>query len=531
MSLHWSTDPLLYDEQPIKYNNWETANSLIEQKGLAAVVQSDHSLTNLYGILVRKIDFVRSTSRDRIIARFPFLIIDTLLKEKLLPHLLSLAEVVHHYFYKSIDKSILTWKKVISEYLEKGVLPLPVFRCAQEVLPNLSFPIVNDSLHLQSARGEAFTFPTKLTSKLAYLCGICNGDGNLRDYWIIVADETKEHIEFISKLFIEMFSKEGAIMKTGGAWIVKLNLLWGARLFNFLTNHAIDEPKYASLREPQLFQYLGEPYRSIYWSGVFDADGSYKNQIVFSTIKEEYAQDFHCFLSDHSIESNFFVKTGSGYQINILAKDKTKIAELLCSLHPKKRQDFIEHLEKTTQMYEFHGINLERLTPTGYFNYIYLPTMSVIGLSKYFENISPKTSLFTKQEIHTYRSNNGITIQKLLKHLQETNQDLMLFLDNHVTNLFFRSASSPLIKLPLRPTSDFERLAKSMIPTNIGATLYNSTEELTQLRNQIFGLQSSEEVLVNQLIGKFLRTFGDYKDLSINSHQYLKKWQERLNKK
>ncbi len=30
--LHWSTDPLLLDEKPIKYNDWQTANTLIRKE-------------------------------------------------------------------------------------------------------------------------------------------------------------------------------------------------------------------------------------------------------------------------------------------------------------------------------------------------------------------------------------------------------------------------------------------------------------------------------------------------------------------
>ncbi|MBN1330463.1 MAG: hypothetical protein JXA54_13395, partial [Candidatus Heimdallarchaeota archaeon] len=205
-----------------------------------------------------------------------------------------------------------------------------------------------------------------------------------------------------------------------------------------------------------------------------------------------------------------------------------KIAELLCSLHPKKSQDFLELLEKTKQNYEFLGFNPSRLTPSGYFNYTYLPTMSIIGLRYYFETITPKTSIFTKKEIQNYRSNKGITVNKLLKHLSQTHQDLMTFLDSQLTNLIFRSVSSPLIKLPLKPSTDLERLARFLIPTDIGATLYNATDEMFQLRKQFFNLSSTDEVIVNQLLGKFLRTFGFYNEFHITSYPYLHKWQDKI---
>ena len=154
--------------------------------------------------------------------------------------------------------------------------------------------------------------------------------------------------------------------------------------------------------------------------------------------------------------------------------------------------------------------------------------MSIIGLRYYFETITPKTSIFTKQEIQNYRSNKGITVNKLLKHLSQTHQDLMTFLDSQLANLIFRSVSSPLIKLPLKPSTDLERLARFLIPTDIGATLYNATDEMFQLRKQFFNLSSTDEVIVNQLLGKFLRTFGFYKEFHVTSYPYLHKWQEKI---
>jgi len=534
MSLHWSTDPLLYDEQPIKYNNWETANTLIEQKGLAAVVQSDHSLTNLYGILVRKIDFVRSTSRDRIIARFPFLIIDTLLKEKLLPHLLSLAEVVHHYFYKSIDKSILTWKKVISEYLEKGVLPLPVFRCAQEVLPNLSFPIVNDSLHLQSARGEAFTFPTKLTSKLAYLCGICNGDGNLRDYWIIVADETKEHIEFISKLFVEMFSKEGALMKTGGAWIVKLNLLWGVRLFNFLTEQSIDESKYDSLREPVIFQSISDDcYRKEYWKGIMDSDGSYsKYNICLTTSSKQLMKDFSVFLTDYTInhttrEAYYEEMNAYGYIVQILAQSHIAFGELLGSSYQKKEDNLLKIVQrKKAQQEKGLILNIKEayLTDSGYYDYTKISNLRIFLTKKLSSELYDKinySKLKENQSTHN-RYKNGtlaIPLRLVITLLKKQKKSIALtnyLLTNAIINFSLGKSSA---KLPIKPTNEitnllpYIKIRKDYLQIDLIENSSNYTLlELSSHLVELFQVKLNEVKIHNKVLYTFFTTFYNYND-------------------
>ncbi|MHA1127121.1 MAG: hypothetical protein ACTSP5_03410 [Candidatus Heimdallarchaeota archaeon] len=122
MALNWSTDPLLYDEEPILYNDWLTANDLIKQGHLDKVINEDLSFTNIYGIMVRKIDFVRKTSRDRIIARFPFILLDEDDKTFLRENILLLSELTRDYFYKSINKTIMEWKKIILFFFTKIII-------------------------------------------------------------------------------------------------------------------------------------------------------------------------------------------------------------------------------------------------------------------------------------------------------------------------------------------------------------------------------------------------------------------------
>ncbi|MHA1435282.1 MAG: LAGLIDADG family homing endonuclease [Candidatus Heimdallarchaeota archaeon] len=524
--LHWSTDPLLYDEEPIPYNDWLTANDVIEQDHLDKVINEDNSFSNIYGIMVRKIDFVRKTPRDRIIARFPFIILEEDEKEFIEDNILTLSELTRDYFYRSINKSIMEWKTIIQNYLEKGKLPYPIYRCSFELdLAKSTHCNTKPLLHFASARGEAFTFPTKVTNKLAYLCGVCNGDGNLRDYWVIVADETKDHIVFITKLLYDLFSKNGLITKTGGAWIVKLNLLWTVRLFNFLTDQSIDKPKYESLREPVIFQQLNEPFRSLYWRGAFDADGSFKNQIVFCSMSETYIKDFQLYLTTNNIDSHFFNKRDGGYQVNILAKDKIKFANLIGSNNPKKQKDFLDFIQKSIQQLTFQGFNKETLTSEGYFDFRLISTVSVNGLAEYFKQLSSKNSIFNKRDLQLYQSNTGITIGLLTNHLTNICQKTMPFLDKNENKITFRSGSSGIIRLPLRPISELNELLDYFIPTARGATLYNSTERLLDLRERFFVVPKNTKLdQTNKLLRRFLLTFGNYSKWCVNVEEFKQKW-------
>ncbi|MBK5112978.1 MAG: LAGLIDADG family homing endonuclease [Candidatus Heimdallarchaeota archaeon] len=406
----------------------------------------------------------------------------------------------------------MQWKTIILNYLEKGSLPFPIFRCCFELKTNLYALINETSLRFTSARGEAFTFPTRVTNKLAYLCGICNGDGNLRDYWIIIADETKEHIEFISNMLHELFSKKGKLMKTGGAWIVKLNLLWAVRLFNFLTDQAIDEPKYDSLREPVIFQQLGEPFRSLYWRGAFDADGSFKRRMSFSTMSETYAIDLQKFLSTYNISSKIILTTLNASQIEIPAQYKWLFAQMIGCSHLKKMKDFLLFLKKSKLYKVFTGINEHHLTQDKhYFDFSLLPTLQVLGLDQFLEQIP-----FPYNSSDKYRrySENGVTIRKLIQYIEMLPRpypSVMTVLQDYNELIHFRSSSSTPIRLPLQPSPEFRHIMSHLVPTARGATLMDTSKPFQVLVQNTFSLPIlKSNLLEHRVINRFLTLYGKY---------------------
>ncbi len=92
MILNWQNDPFLLDAKPTPINDWLTANKLLAKESQKENSNDNSDLTslkgewfvpcndnvwslNLYSILVRKIDFVRVKDSDRILSRFPFLVL------------------------------------------------------------------------------------------------------------------------------------------------------------------------------------------------------------------------------------------------------------------------------------------------------------------------------------------------------------------------------------------------------------------------------------------------------------------------
>jgi len=478
MSLHWSTDPLLYDEQSTSYNDWVTANHLIDKGEVGKVINKNHFFANIYGIMVRKIDFVRTSTRDRIIARFPFLVIEDEQCEIIQNQILIISENVRDYFYKSINKSILQWKEIILNYLQKGSLPYPIFRCCFELLSELNKPYTKPSLRFTSARGEAFTFPTKLTTKLAYLCGVCNGDGNLRDYWLIIVDETKKHINGIQSILEELFNKKGKIMKVSGAWAIKLNLLWSVRLMNFLTEQSINQPKYDTLKEPLIFKHFKGDFRIDYWRGMMDSDGSYsKYAINLTTASEQLKNDFSQFLSDNSIGHNYSVITYPNSQVEnyivyLLANSHLDFCKLIGSNHPKKKNDLevlLSRKEKQQNNDRIVYLDESRLTPEGYFDYSHTPKLQLF-LGDYIKRIRkiPLTEFSKKVKIsrsslYLYERNiQAIPLSKFNQILQTNNSPQLItdFLVENKIHIFYLKQSSA--SLPLKPTKELFQIANHL---------------------------------------------------------------------
>lgn len=204
--INWLTDPLLFDPECAPMNDWLTANKLLVAGQGEKIFADKNSLTlNLYSILVRRVDFVRESDGDRVLSRFPFLVLTKEERALIQNKILLIAEFARDYFYRSITSGIMYWKKRFQTYLKRGALPYPLYRCACEILNlHLHHPEVNE-LFFESARGKQYSIPSQLNNAVAYLCGVINGDGHLQKHWLRVTDETKEHIQLLSKLFEQLF--------------------------------------------------------------------------------------------------------------------------------------------------------------------------------------------------------------------------------------------------------------------------------------------------------------------------------------
>ena len=541
----WQTDPLLYDKHPIPANAWLTANQLIEQGQLERIFYDRVALKlELYPILVRKIDFVRKRTGDRVLARFPFKVLTAEEKALLQRKGLLLAEFLHHYFYRSLDDSIRSWRDKLRHYLERGAMPFPLLRCLWEITPTLvHYP--QGSVVFESARGKRYTIPCQISNRLAYLCGVVNGDGHLQKYWLSIVDASKEHIQFLSKLIECLFGERGNLSQIENAWTIELRSSAAVRLFNFLTDQTIAGVKYTSLREPLLFQTLGLSYRSLYWRGVMDADGSYTNQISFTSKSKSFVQDFQQFLAEAKIPSKLFETKLKAFMLLIPAKHTVALATLLGVSNPKKQADFYRLLQRKRYSSQFKGVKTATLTPDGYFNLLLLAGLEVVGLETLLTTFRAGRSYYKMRDLFSIyqgsyskyeKGEHAIPlslVSKIVEYSSGAKKSLMAFLAEHPHKLFFKSATSNLLTLPLKPNPTLLQILPLLDPRETYINILNNYTELLEPFYRQFHVVLNGPRLHNRLIAHFLKTFFNYtltnaKMSPVDFSTLRKEWEKHL---
>lgn len=544
-TLSWLKDPLLYDIEPTLQNKWLTANELIKSNRIKDIFISGEQSFNLYPILVRKIDFVKKNSSDRILSRFPYLVLTQEEKEQIQKKILLISEFTRDYFYNSINNSILTWRKRFNNYLERGAIPYPLFRCACEILQKPLVRTKAAALSFESARGKRYSIPTKLTNALAYLCGVANGDGHLHRHSFRVTDETKEFMMLLSKLYEQMFNDSGEIFQNENAWNVELRSSAVVRIINFLTDQTIEGAKYDSLREPLLFKQLGAPFRNIYWRGAMDADGSLKNQITFTSASERFVLDFKIFLDSLNMECTIQQKPSGPFSLYLYAKEKLRYVELIGSLNPKKSDDLFDFLQRNKKYTEFIGLKKNALTKDGYYNFDLLDSLYISGLGYILKEYRSGRSFATMDELLNIARGSYTNMEKdirglpysILKKVLCTSpkKDISTYdvLIENIDKIKFHVSTSIPLKLPFKPIKELDYLLAFTEPKINYVLLTKIDNQIKKDIKKIFNLEITTNKISCRLLSHFLSTFYDYNEdfptISVKEfYSFKKQWREEI---
>ncbi len=195
--------------------------------------------------MIRKIDF---KSGERFLQRLPYVSLPSDLAYNMRKQSLILAERCHYYFQNTaINYSIKQWQQKIIDYTEnQHRIPFPIFRLSDYWQ---SF-ITQEYVSFQSARGETFHLPTRLSKDLAYFLGAVIGDGHLNyhniglvkkfdETWVQAAYRLKERLVknssdflpeilptdklIISHTHVPFYDMDNGVFATG-SWIIKEKL-------------------------------------------------------------------------------------------------------------------------------------------------------------------------------------------------------------------------------------------------------------------------------------------------------------------
>lgn len=501
--LHWRTDPLLLDPIPIAKNDWLTANKLIEQKK-QSMIYLEPEILNLYTIMVRKHDFV---SGERLLQRLPYVSLPSKLALSLREQSLSLAERCHYYFQDTaIHYSIKKWQQKIIDYLENQKrLPFPLFRLCDHYQVFLS----QEFVPFQSARGEQFHLPTKLSIDLAYFLGVVIGDGHLNLHNVVLVDFSEKQMKYLQILSQELFGIKGPVTGEKKVWLLHLNNKWLVRLANFLSDQPITGKKYHALREPKIFQ-KKEQLRWAFWSGLLDADGSYKKQISFSSASKSFIDSFSKVLQKYKIHYTIRTlksKYGTSFELRIKTISKSIIEKYLQPRHPIKKKELLAYLSqkqykprtKQTENLKISDFNAESLTQIGnvvYFNFELLQQLSVLNSHHYLTELR-KTYDWTQEELadllnisksqlasYEYRSNFPIKyLLQILHLLPNSPTSLMVFLNGE--QLYYYRSRKTIARLDLQPNKKLLSIMRNFEIRQKYLAINYSGEDLNEFYSKI----------------------------------------------
>ena len=526
-------------------NDWLTANKIIENDSTKtnSFIDLETLTLNLYSILIRKIDFVRTKESDRILSRFPFLVLLDEEKKMIKSKILLIAEFARDYFYKSINSGIMDWKRRVTSYLKRGAMPYPLYRCCCALL---DLPLVNpniDEVFFESAKGKRYSIPTKLINSLVYLCGVANGDGHLHRHSFRVTDETREFMQLLSKIYERFFNDQGELFQNENAWNVELRSSAVVRIINFLTDQTIEGAKYDSLQEPLLFKQLGTPYRNLYWRGAMDADGSFKNRITFSSVSEKFVLDYRSFLKENNIEARLIKNNDIVTGLYLLAKDKLRYVELVGSLNPKKSDDLLDYLQHNKKYIKFQGLKKDVLSEDGYYNFDLLETLFIFGLSELLKDFRSSKNYGEMDELFDMAQGSYSNMEKdnrglpytMLKEIIRNYPKLTIFkvLDNKKYNITYQVANSPPITLPLKPSKELERILPYLKPKLNYVLVSDINDEVRLNLAEIFDIKLKNSRINCRLLLHFLETFynyfQDFPTLTVKEFYTFKKlWHEEI---
>lgn len=489
--LTYKNDPLLFDNAS-EPKDYITAKDIDNED----LIFLKEGVLNLYSALVKKKDFKRTDKFNILLRRIPYIS-----GEKVTTEFINLLNK-HH----SSKENYIKFREEIADYCYlKERIPLNQFNgwIKRKEIPFiairiLSYKLVNETKimsyffslcdKISGLSSPGFSPPVTLEKcldpKNIYFIGTAFGDGGFeRETTWSLADGTlekdklfysEEYIRFIIGILKEVYKiKTFNISKPHGN---QKKLTISNKFFCRFINFFFDIPfsyKDERLQVPKIFNHNNKKDEYLFWRGLSDTDGSFRNFAKTFTLgmkQRKLLAEFSKFLNWKDISHS-----RKGQHLNVFANSLNKYAEIVGSSHPRKQKILLRQLEDGPSHQVFRGINKNNMI-RGYFDLSKIPNLRVylddlfkkIFRNKNITNIMKKTGA-SRQTVHNWKNNVTAIPFSLIKKFYKGYTFYLLSKYDYIFTIGKKGSNK--VYLPTKLTDKINFFASCVRPTKRGLCL------------------------------------------------------------
>lgn len=537
--LTYRNDPLLIEEanDPARYDSVRD----IKNKDLIFLHKD---VLNLYSALVKKKDFERKEKCvSFLLSRMPY-VSGNKVSEVFLRKLNQVYSKERDYikFREEIAnycnlKHRITLQQ-LKGWIKRKIFPFVAIRILASQFKD-ELRIMSDIFlkgnKISGSSSTGFLPPLKLNDCFdnlnVYFIGSAFGDGGFSGevMWTLVDGTLQEKelfhsikfIEFIKKILEDIYKiKEFTILKSKNKVVLVVSNKFFCRYLNFFFDLPFSY-KGERLQVPKLFDYNPRENEGLFWRGLSDTDGSFRDATTTFTIgmkQKILLKEFGEFLRKNRIEYSL-----RGQHLNVLTNSLAKYANCVGSSHPRKQGILIKQLMRGPSHKILLGPNKDNLI-NDYFDLSRIPDIRIYvgGLfQEIFRDLSitqimQKTNV-SRQTVHNWKNNFTAMPFSLLKESYKGN--VLKLLSMYKCEFTIGKKGSNKASLPIKITDKIKLFASCVRPTKRGLCLnIRKNQESMNYKKQIEDffkvrfnyIPSKEYICESSIVNVFFETFFRY---------------------
>jgi len=537
--LTYRNDPLLIEEanDPAMY-------STVRDMKNKDFIFFREDILNLYSALVKKKDFKRKAKCfSFLLLRMPYVSGDKVIE-------IFLRKLNQVY---SKEKNYIKFREEIANYcnlkhritlqqlngwIKQKKLPFVAVRMIASKFKDESkimADLFSKAEKISGSSSSGFLPPSRLKDCFndlnMYFVGAAFGDGGFSGevMWTLVDGALKSRELFHSVKFIELIKKilkdeyninKFTILKSKNKVVLVVSNKFFCRYLNFFFDLPFSY-KGEKLQVPRLFRFNRKENEYLFWRGLSDTDGSFRESTTTFTIgmkQKRLLNEFGGFLRKKGI-----AYSQRGQHLNVLTNSLAKYAHYVGSSHSRKKEILLNQLKKGPSHRVFMGLNKENIKGNC-FELTKIPKIRVY-ISKISKNVFNDKSVTeimkvtgaSRQTVHNWKNNVTAMPLAILSRVYQGN-----FLQLLSKGRFFFTmgkTGSNKAYLPIKITDKISKFASCVRPTMRGLCLsVRSNQEALSYKGQIesyFGISfkyisSREYRCESSIVNLFFKTFFVY---------------------